>query len=250
MLHLFEGLTSTENLTRFSFTDFQGCSIATVILLLGGIIDGQEGDCNAKASFGLECLRHMTGGNTTALMGVRFVEALQSIANEAAAKLAAQRNAQDSTFKHSSTSAPADYAQWTEWLTKATDHEAEQGLIPSQPRTPHNGPAAEIPRNPQSSFMTEGSVRSTLDPGAAANAANVMAEWEETLTAGTSQASVQYPIQVDESLVWQTAAQTDPMLSTEFQLSLNNDGHLYLMGLTGLDVLNFDVDMSQSDGFL
>ncbi|GKU09057.1 transcription factor [Fusarium langsethiae] len=236
MLQLFEGLTCTDNLTRFSFTDFQGCSIATVILLLGGIIDGEEGDCNSKAVFGLECLRRMTGGNATAMMGVRFVEALQFITIEAAAKLAASRNADHPSVQRPSASDPADYAQWTEWLTKATDDELQQAIIPSRSRTPcGGGPTMVMLRNAQSSFNEGSPERSNLassNPGAR-----------------QVEASLQYPIHVDESQAWQTAAHDDPMLAHDFQSTLNNDEHLYLMGLTGLDVLNFDFDMSKPGGF-
>ncbi|CAM1501343.1 Fc.00g105050.m01.CDS01 [Cosmosporella sp. VM-42] len=86
LLQLFEDLARNRFITRFSFTDFQGCSIATIVTLLAGILCRDSG-YESRVAFGLECLRRMSGGNMTAKMGVRFVEALQSIANEAAQKL-------------------------------------------------------------------------------------------------------------------------------------------------------------------
>ncbi|KAJ1326993.1 proline utilization trans-activator [Microdochium nivale] len=88
MLHLFEGLSRTGNLTRFSFTDFQGCSIATIVILLAGIVEYDDPSFERQATFGLNCLRKMAeGGNGAAKTGVQFVEALQRITSEASEKL-------------------------------------------------------------------------------------------------------------------------------------------------------------------
>ncbi|GJC77274.1 putative transcriptional regulatory protein C417.09c [Colletotrichum liriopes] len=43
MIELFDGLSHSGNMARFSFTDFQGCSIATIIMLLAGILDRDSG---------------------------------------------------------------------------------------------------------------------------------------------------------------------------------------------------------------
>ncbi|KAF3385391.1 hypothetical protein F1880_002743 [Penicillium rolfsii] len=116
LLQLFENLTNTQNMTRFSFTDFQGCSIATIVTLVAGILDRDSG-YEARVAFGLDCLRGMAAGNMTAQMGVRFVEAVRSITNEAAEKL---HHASANEKRHEDDVAPkltSAYNQWAEWLT-------------------------------------------------------------------------------------------------------------------------------------
>ncbi|KAJ5370973.1 uncharacterized protein N7496_007065 [Penicillium cataractarum] len=116
LLQLFENLTNTQNITRFSFTDFQGCSIATIVTLVAGILERDSG-YEARVAFGLDCLGRMAAGNMTAQMGVRFVEAVRSITNEAAEKLhcaSSRRKRHDEDVDSRSTSA---YNQWAEWLT-------------------------------------------------------------------------------------------------------------------------------------
>ncbi|KAJ6144636.1 hypothetical protein N7470_008531 [Penicillium chermesinum] len=86
MLALFESLSRTNNITRFSFTDFQACSIATIVTLIAGILDRDVG-YESRVKLGFECLVEMAKENTTAKLGVKFVQAVQSITNEAAEKL-------------------------------------------------------------------------------------------------------------------------------------------------------------------
>ncbi|KAK2042410.1 hypothetical protein LZ31DRAFT_596410 [Colletotrichum somersetense] len=50
MIELFECLYRSGNLAWFSFTDFQGCSIATIILLLAGILTRDSGRSKWKYS--------------------------------------------------------------------------------------------------------------------------------------------------------------------------------------------------------
>lgn len=86
MLRLFENICKTGNMTKSSFTDFQGCSIATMVLLIAGIVE-RDFCYETEVRFGLNCLRSMAGEHLTATTGVAFMEALQSIADEAAEKL-------------------------------------------------------------------------------------------------------------------------------------------------------------------
>lgn len=86
MLELFGNIDRSGNVTRSSFTDFQGCSIATMILLIAGILE-RDLCYKARISFGLSCLRRMAGDNVAAINGVHFMEALESIVDEAAEKL-------------------------------------------------------------------------------------------------------------------------------------------------------------------
>jgi hypothetical protein len=86
MLELFGEIDRSGCITKSSFTDFQGCSIATIILLVAGILK-RDLCYEARISFGLTCLRRMAGGHLAAVNGVYFIEALKSIADEAAEKL-------------------------------------------------------------------------------------------------------------------------------------------------------------------
>ncbi|KAF1349377.1 hypothetical protein EJ07DRAFT_169435 [Lizonia empirigonia] len=58
------------------------CSVATSLVLLAGILE-RDSDYERHVSFGLDSLRKMAEGNATATAGLTFVEALQSIAEEA-----------------------------------------------------------------------------------------------------------------------------------------------------------------------
>ncbi|ENH74705.1 Putative transcriptional regulatory protein C3C7.04 [Fusarium oxysporum f. sp. cubense race 1] len=70
LLQLFEDLNQTGYTTRFSFTDFQGCSIATIVTLIAGILDRDPG-YERRVRFGLDFLRRMATGNPNAQVGVR-----------------------------------------------------------------------------------------------------------------------------------------------------------------------------------
>lgn len=86
MLDLFACIDRTGQMTKSSFTDFQGCSIATMILLVAGILE-RDLCYEARISFGLGCLKRMAGDHAAAINGVHFMEALKAIADEAAEKL-------------------------------------------------------------------------------------------------------------------------------------------------------------------
>ncbi|OGE52916.1 hypothetical protein PENARI_c009G07944 [Penicillium arizonense] len=131
LLLLFENLTSTGNITRFSFTDFQGCSIATIVTLVAGIMERDSG-YEARVTFGLDCLRKMATGNITAKMGVKFVEAVQSITNEAAAKIhRASSIHTESTEDAQSSASASEYHQWAAWHAEMEPSQTEeQGVIP------------------------------------------------------------------------------------------------------------------------
>ena len=115
ILQLFESLTQTQKITRFSFTDFQGCSIATIVTLVAGIIERDSG-YHSRVAFGLDCLTTMATGNMTAKMGVRFVQAIQSITTEAADKLSRATSHEHWSGLDSETSVALAYNQWNEWL--------------------------------------------------------------------------------------------------------------------------------------
>ncbi|CAG8902970.1 unnamed protein product [Penicillium egyptiacum] len=211
LLLLFEDLTQTRNITRFSFTDFQGCSIATIVTLVAGITERDSG-YSSRVKFGLDCLRKMATGNMTAKLGVEFVEAVQSITNEAAEKLRQASSVTNKTQDVQASVSASDYNQWAEWLTRLERsqtleqreiHEVEPGVL-----------SHTAPHPPQSNENTS--------------------DWR---TVGE-----QY---IPESSIPQNLAHDSSILrefqSTEYDLlsGLQSDDPTFLMGLTGLDVLDF-----------
>ena len=125
ILGLFEDLHKTGNITRFSFTDFQGCSIATIVLLVGSLISGEQ-KCRTIASTGLDYLRLMAGKQVTPLKGVRFVEAVQTIVVEASLKASANKEHCTTSTSVNSEPAASDYNHWAEWLQTVHGAETER----------------------------------------------------------------------------------------------------------------------------
>ncbi|KAL4957028.1 fungal-specific transcription factor domain-containing protein [Aspergillus filifer] len=136
ILILFEKLYQSANLTRFSFSDFQGCSIATVVLLLSRIL-GRDGGTERQIEFGFDCLRRMAGGNPAAKMGVKFVEALASITNEALHKLNSTGPTACDQSRENTTEYPrrdSQYQDWAMWLARQEGLESNPvGLIEEVP---------------------------------------------------------------------------------------------------------------------
>lgn len=214
LLLLFESLTRTRNITRFSFTDFQGCSIATIVTLVAGITERDSG-YNVQVAFGLDCLRKMATGNITAKIGVRFVEAVQSITNEAAEKLHQATSASSNSLPGERASVSATrYNQWAEWLIKSERSQIleQQAVHDAEPETPFPHIVSDLAQ--------------LNDNGLA---------WR--------QPSGDLP---SESPIPQNPAHGSAM-SREFHSTpeydffpeLQSDDPNFLMGLTGLDVLDF-----------
>jgi len=109
MIGLFETLRHTHSLAKFSFTDFQGCSTATIILLLHSILEGSIPQSPLIKS-GLSCLKYMASGNEDAKVGVRFVEEFQALTNEAPAKVRERFTREDTSPQH--TSGMTAYEEW------------------------------------------------------------------------------------------------------------------------------------------
>lgn len=81
IIGLFEMLQETKSLGTFSFTDFQGCSIATVILLLESMRRSNRAS-SVSIDTGFTCLRYMATENQHAKLGIQHVEELRTIANQ------------------------------------------------------------------------------------------------------------------------------------------------------------------------
>lgn len=115
MLDLFQNIKQTHNLVRFSFTDFHGCSIATIVILLSGILE-PDSSYGGRIAFGLDCLKGMASGHAAGEMGFCFVEALHSIAMEAAEKLGRPQHNMTSSNSARFEEGSAEYERWTQWL--------------------------------------------------------------------------------------------------------------------------------------
>ncbi|KPM43653.1 hypothetical protein AK830_g2865 [Neonectria ditissima] len=218
VLQLFENLTRTKNMTRFSFTDFQGCSIAIIVTLVAGILE-RDSAYEARVAFGLDCLRNMATGNMTAKMGVRFVEALQSITNEAIQKLNQAASFMDSP-RDAEESTSSEYNQWAEWLAK-------QDLTQRSNQEQSCGEHLTT----DSMVSTQQAETWSLPQPSVAGLAGWGSAGRELLTPAPLVSGV---VQQESTLSRQT-----PASDSEFLSVMYNDEQTFLMGLTGLDVLDF-----------
>jgi hypothetical protein len=213
LLQLFEKLVQSGNSARFSFTDFQGCSIATIITLIAGILK-RDSTFDTRVNFGLNCLRQMANGNPAATVGVKFVETLQSISDEAARKLRQSGTFTDAQEREEATS-PSAYKYWAEWLA-AQERPFDQGdLVPARETTSGNVPVGGTPSLWPVSISLGESWSGEVHPGAEACSA------------------ARPPIPLPNAASGLDIAGNDH-LST-----LYHDDQNFLMGLTGLDVLDF-----------
>ncbi|KAL4881244.1 fungal-specific transcription factor domain-containing protein [Aspergillus karnatakaensis] len=219
MLHLCESISHNNLVSRFSFTDFQGCSIATIVAILAGIIE-RDSDYDARVAFGLNYLRTMALGNVPAEVGVRFVEALRLISNEAFIKLGSVYPSEiDSPEVHQEALHAAGYSQWVQWVSSRTSRSVEQ-----QPNIEFEVPNLSIPAKTSTTEDT----RET-----AANVLSGRTSWPIVHQAASDTTLVDPP---------QTSVDTcsPQQLETDPQMIWSHDDQLTLMGLTGLDILEFD----------
>ncbi|KAG7409383.1 putative transcriptional regulatory protein [Fusarium oxysporum f. sp. rapae] len=215
LLQLFEDLNQTGYTTRFSFTDFQGCSIATIVTLIAGILDRDPG-YERRVRFGLDFLRRMATGNPNAQVGVRFVEALRSISNEAWSKLSRSKQPPDNVTNEGLQSSA--YNEWAEWLSNQ-----EQSQSANNNEAVGDG-ALGADQNTQ------------VPPGADAeywSAGPEDMEWSSRTDAVLEPLMSRLPIPQP-----QAGEQLDPFETYRLSATYNDD-QPFLMGLTGFDVLDF-----------
>ncbi|KAF9881157.1 hypothetical protein CkaCkLH20_01307 [Colletotrichum karsti] len=206
MLNLLEMANNSGNLAPSSFTDFQGCSIATIILILTGICE-RDPSYETQVAFGLTCLRKMANMHTAGRIAVSFVEALVSIAAEARARLRNDRGAPEHGEEDSDA---ASYAIWADWFSgvagpPGSDQPTDTVAVPNEPR-------------------------------ATRTAANTMPMWEEA----SALLRLRNPSTPDES--YAQSPSNFNMGETSFEADLNddfNENRMQLMGLTGIDMLDF-----------
>ncbi|KAL4916205.1 hypothetical protein BDW62DRAFT_212085 [Aspergillus aurantiobrunneus] len=215
ILQLCESLSHNDLIVRFSFTDFQGCSIATIVAILAGIID-RDPEYDARVAFGLNHLRTMALGNLPAEVGVRFVEALQAIANEAFNKLGSAcppggGNTHSSRESQQEARQAAGYTQWAQWVSPKASMCAEQ----------QRNVQFEVPG---ANFGSSTISTTTAATGDAQTTAAGLGEFPKWPGHQELSNAVNSPLPLDE----------DP------QMIWSHDDQLALMGLTGLDMLEFE----------
>lgn len=212
ILRLYEDVRRTGNLTRFSFTDFQGCSVATSLVLLAGILE-RDSDYERHVNFGLDSLRKMAEGNATATAGLKFVEALQSIAEEAVQRL--HQHGTTTTAVTRSFPQTSDYSTWADWLAR-------------QPRQPNS--------------VLRSGTQTPLEIGASSLVPDVepgmdFATWDGA--AALQQLSVPAMIAPPEGHQYNDAVTSADMLDPTMFTTDYNEDPMFLMGLTGFDMMGF-----------
>ncbi|RSL48867.1 hypothetical protein CEP54_012693 [Fusarium duplospermum] len=229
LLQLFEDLARTGNTARFSFTDFQGCSIATIVTLISGILE-RDSTYVSRVNFGLNCLRDMAAGNLTAKVGVRFVETLQSISNEAADKLRQSGTFSEEVQEDSESLHPSAYNDWAAWLAS------------QQPQTSHfDGPVERDTTNVVALTSRESSAPNV-------NLYNLQHADEDT---GWNHRDGQGlgSLSATALLMQQPTTGSEPLVVSEcdFTSAIYSDDQSFLIGLTGLDLLDFAGYSTQLD---
>ncbi|KAL4871615.1 hypothetical protein BDV12DRAFT_206303 [Aspergillus spectabilis] len=223
MLQLCESISHNNLISRFSFTDFQGCSIATIVAILAGIIE-RDSEYDTRVAFGLNYLRTMALGNLPAEVGVRFVEALQSISNEAFVKLgSAYPSDIDSPEARQEARHAAGYSQWAQWVSSRASQGAEQ-----QRNIRFEGPDLNTPA------MTS----TTAD--AQMTTATLLSDHPKWPTTHLDASNTALADPQQSSGDTCSPQQTTMQLETDPQMIWSHDDQLALMGLTGLDILEFD----------
>jgi hypothetical protein len=215
ILRLYEDVRRTGNLTRFSFTDFQGCSVATSLVLLVGILV-RDSDYDRHVNFGLDSLRKMAEGNATATAGLKFVEALQSVAEEAVQKLHQRGAATNNTAVTQDFRQTSDYGTWADWLSR-------------QPR--------------QASSIMRSGMQTPLELGESSAISNGDSEMDFAIWDGAAalqQLSSVPSLMMPSGTLPQDldTALADTLDSAMFTSDFSEDP-IFLMGLTGFDMMGF-----------
>ncbi|CAJ0546907.1 Ff.00g015340.m01.CDS01 [Fusarium sp. VM40] len=218
LLYLFEGLDETSGTTRSAFTYFQACSIATIVTLIAGILERGFG-YQQRVDLGLGLLRGMAAGNPTAEMGVKLVESLQSISDEASRKLSLSRQPFGQPHNEEPLSA-SRYNDWTEWLANQGQPQADDDVF-------MQSAAALQPF--VSSMMPSSSLMESEPATSLANDGGLSLRALGMLDSLMTRPSVQQPL---------LALQLD-LPNFSHQTTDTDDDQAILMSLTGLDVLEF-----------
>ncbi|KAI7612511.1 hypothetical protein KC343_g11186 [Hortaea werneckii] len=206
------------------------------------LISGEQ-ECRTIASAGLDYLRLMAGRHVTPLKGVRFVEAVQTIVVEASLKASANREHYTPSTPIASEPAASDYNQWAKWLQKVQNPGADRVS---------RGSSGEYSNSRPLSVTQNRHMGQPVLPVSLAN----------DFTNATSLVTPSQPIRphAQEAAVFPTSfgydngtTAGDQGFSSTAMPTLggfNGTDQDFMMGLTGLSVLDFpdDVEMDLNVG--
>jgi hypothetical protein len=116
IIELFDMLQEAHSLGMFSFTDFQGCSSATVVLLLDCMLHGKQTNTRSIET-GYACLSYMAIGNIYAKTAIGYVQELHSIAEEVLDM--SRSTASDQPMDHDDSGIIA-YEEWARGVTQGS----------------------------------------------------------------------------------------------------------------------------------
>jgi hypothetical protein len=171
ILQLFKRLYISGNMSQFSFTDFQGVSIASIVLLLASILDSDE-TTERLIEFGLDCLRSLAAGNSSAEMGVEFVQKFRDIVEEAAERLRSarvetpDRQPQPGLPTHTTRLGTEEYHAWLSWSSNRHDANTTAANPTRQHQSSSMSTLVPPAQNPLSSHDL---IPETITPGATEN---------------------------------------------------------------------------------
>lgn len=242
MIRLFEILRDNDYLARFSFTDFHGCSIATIIILLHGILE-RDVAYNATLAFAVESLRWMASESETARLGARFVEGFKQLADEAVSRMEVRKEKDVGKER-----GDEGYERWLRWVgeseRKISQHaELYQQHLPTTedpdfshqpvPQAPSSYPT-QSPFSPApASIPLTGGTAAYQDthhqpPPSAPSIPSQIPSFDTDLS------SSQHPQQQQQD--FQTF---DPFSADLDQPLYGFSDDSFILGFTGLDVLNY-----------
>lgn len=215
IIDLFETLQQNESLGMFSFTDFQGCSIATVILLLESMRRGNRTN-SLSIDTGFSCLRYMATENRHAKAGIQYVEELRVIANQVI-----QKRMQPSSIHQDDRLDSRGIDAYQDWVQTVID-----GSL-----TPNTSQDALVVEPDGAASILQNYARSPVHPESSFHSGRLSHELGQLTAASES-----------ENFTLPPAFQfTAPTTSLPDDIS-----DTFLFGLTGLDALDFLV----ADGLL
>lgn len=126
MIRLVELLRDAQKLAQRSFTDFQGCVVAIITLLLYGIIDRND-NYDKYVTSAINSLSFMVGRNEGLVPAFRFVQNFKRITDEAYELCRNSEHTEQST----SSVNEAALAAYESWLSSGGNQRHSQAFVPS-----------------------------------------------------------------------------------------------------------------------
>ncbi|OKL61768.1 hypothetical protein UA08_02468 [Talaromyces atroroseus] len=222
VLQLFELLWAKERLAPFSFTDFHGCSTATTIILLAGILE-RDSEYNRWVDFGLASLRFIAAENRMARVGVQCVEHFQAIADEAVMKMQ-HRLRRPPDLVSSETG--SGYDSWLQWLAET----GQAGPNEEQSGDDNDNDCDDEGENENDKTPSQYDTVESVTGRAEVHGSSVLqptTEYMDAISSTSHDPDSEAPATLPTMMGW-----TDAPLTSAYD-------DPFILGLTGLDVMNF-----------